>query len=301
MKTMRTGWRPDFGHVREGRSRRRILSTLLAVLWLCSAAACGQSQGINERSAINGTPEGPTIAIGVAGDQPGIGAWRNGGYAGFEIDVARYVANALGYADKQIVFKQVTAETRVAMLDDGKVDFVVDGFAITDAARRQVTMTGPYLTAKLDLLVREGDRNTIKGLNDMAGRTACVVKGGGMKEVVHAKAPTVGIEERDDYEQCFTSLLVGSADAIAAGDAILQGIASAKGKGYLHVVGNPFGDESYGIAVRSGDDRLSSDISDVLSTMIEDGSWRQYLDGMREETGYIPDSKRNPPDPMSRP
>ncbi|KAB7791006.1 ABC transporter substrate-binding protein [Bifidobacterium leontopitheci] len=267
------------------------------MLWVCSAAACGQPQPAGGENAISGTPEGPTIAIGVSADQPGIGAWRNGTYTGFEIDVARYVANELGYANKQIVFKQVTSTTRVAMLNDGKVDFVV-GYAIADAGR-QVTMTGPYLTARRDLLVRDDDRKAIRGLDDMAGRTVCVVTGTSIGADIRKKAPKAVVEERDDYEQCFTSLMVGSSDAIAAGDAILQGISSAKGKGYLHVVGDPYGEEQYGIAVRLGEERLASDISGILEDMIEDGSWAKAAQTLHDETGYTPDRRLNPPDPVS--
>ena len=85
------------------------LAALAAVLWTAgSLTACG----LEFRDDANGVsirqPEGPTVSIGVASDQPGLGVWHNGGYSGFDVDVARYVAKALGYADKQIVFKPVT-------------------------------------------------------------------------------------------------------------------------------------------------------------------------------------------------
>ena len=79
------------------------------------------------RSA-NGLAQGPTIAIGVAADQPGLGFLHGGEYSGFDISVAQYVANTLGFAKKQIVFKQVLPSTRVSSLEDGTVDMVVDAF-----------------------------------------------------------------------------------------------------------------------------------------------------------------------------
>lgn len=48
------------------------------------------------------------------------------------MDVARYVAKALGYADKQIVFKPVTPRSRVSMLESAQVDMVVSSFGITE-------------------------------------------------------------------------------------------------------------------------------------------------------------------------
>lgn len=280
----------------------RCTAVFAAVTLTMSLGACGSStsntadEDVSASSATSGQPEGPTLAIGVAADQPGMGEWRNGGYSGFDVDVARYVANALGYADKQIVFKQVTPNTRVAMLDDAKVDLVVAGFAVTDTNRAQVAMTGPYLIAGQDLLIRADDARTIHGPADMAGRTACVVDDN-VASALLASSPNARIEHRDDYEQCVTSLMVGSSDAIAGGDAILTGLARAKGADYLRVVGNPFGQEQYGIAVRLGSDELADNIAEIVQTMIADGTWQQAIERLETRTGYTPNAALNPPDP----
>lgn len=73
------------------------------ILPLSGLAGCGQIQV----TTVSGAPEGPTIAIGVAADEPSVGAWHDGTYQGFDITIAKYVAAKLGYANKQIVFKQV--------------------------------------------------------------------------------------------------------------------------------------------------------------------------------------------------
>ncbi len=61
-----------------------------------------------------------------------LGFLHGGEYSGFDISVAQYVANTLGFAKKQIVFKQVLPSTRVSSLEDGTVDMVVDAFAADD-------------------------------------------------------------------------------------------------------------------------------------------------------------------------
>ena len=244
-------------------------------------------------------PEGPTVSIGVASDQPGLGVWHNGGYSGFDVDVARYVAKALGYADKQIVFKPVTPRSRVSMLESAQVDMVVSSFGITERHESAVTMTGPYLIVRQDLLVRAADAGDITGIKDMNGRKACVVAGSDVTDAVRSQAPEASIEERDDYGQCLTSLLIGDVDAVAAGDAILTGLATVKGNGYVQVVGAPFGEERYGIAVKHGNTQLADSIGDILSDMIDDGTWRQAVRGMRRQIGYTVDSKLNPPDPAA--
>ncbi|HAK71544.1 MAG TPA: ABC transporter substrate-binding protein, partial [Bifidobacterium sp.] len=65
-----------------------------AACLLCSmavafgASACGTSISV----VTNGLAQGPTITIGVAADQPGLGYLHGGEYSGFDISVAQYVA-----------------------------------------------------------------------------------------------------------------------------------------------------------------------------------------------------------------
>lgn len=87
-----------------------------------------------------------------------MGAWHDGTYQGFDITIAKYVAAKLGYANKQIVFKQVRPENRRSMLDNGQVDMVVASWPITDESSAIVDFAGPYLTTSVGLLVRSDER-----------------------------------------------------------------------------------------------------------------------------------------------
>mgnify|MGYP001660567184 FL=1 len=55
------------------------------ILPLSGLAGCGQIQV----TTVSGAPEGPTIAIGVAADEPSVGAWHDGTYQGFDITIAK--------------------------------------------------------------------------------------------------------------------------------------------------------------------------------------------------------------------
>lgn len=48
-----------------------------------------------------------------------------------------------------------------------------------------------------------------------------------------------------------------------------------------------------------GNTQLADSIGDILSDMIDDGTWRQAVRGMRRQIGYTVDSKLNPPDPAA--
>ena len=277
--------------LRLSRLSRNIAALVCAASTVLGTSACGTSISV----VTNGLAQGPTIAIGVAADQPGLGFLHGGEYSGFDISVAQYVANTLGFAKKQIVFKQVLPSTRVSSLEDGTVDMVVDAFAADDVQDGEVELAGPYLTVHAALLVRSDSAGTITGTDDLAGRTVCVAKGGIPSYSVRNLAEDVTVSERDTYPQCMTALMIGEADAVAADDAISAGLASNNTGDHLKIVDVPDTTWSYGIAVKSGQDELVGQIDAALRAMVKDGSWQKAAADMGKSIGYTPDASMNPP------
>ncbi len=264
----------------------------LCAMSLCiGAGGCGTSISV----VTHGVAQGPTITIGVAADQPGLGYLHGDEYSGFDITVAKYVAKALGFAEKQIVFKKVLPSTRVSSLMDNVVDMVVDSFATDDAADGEVSFAGPYLNVGETLLVRADSVGTITGIDDVSGKTVCAAKGSAIAEHVRDLSEDADVEERDSYPQCVTALMMGQADAVAVDDAVASGLASGRGGEYLNVVGETFARRPYMIAVKSSQDSLAEQIDAALESMVSDGSWKRAVEDMVQQIGYVPASALNPP------
>ncbi|MEE8666589.1 MAG: transporter substrate-binding domain-containing protein [Bifidobacterium mongoliense] len=117
------------GRRRPGRFGRRCAAVIAVLALAGSLADCGATP------AYVGAPDGPTIAIGVAVDEPGVGWWHDGRFSGFDVTVARYVADALGYADKQIVFTPVTPQTASGLLGQGRADLLVSALPVGESGR----------------------------------------------------------------------------------------------------------------------------------------------------------------------
>ncbi|PLS24505.1 transporter substrate-binding domain-containing protein [Bifidobacterium imperatoris] len=265
------------------RIKRTIAASAAAVMMAMPLSGCGQIQV----TTVSGSPEGPTIAIGVTADEPAIGVWHDGTYEGFDVTVAKYVAARLGYANKQIVFKQVRPETRQSMLDNGQVDMVVASWPITGQSRAAVDFAGPYLTASVGLLVRASDRADYENGNgtvgDVSQRDICAVQGDETASLFQMNHPEANMQERDSYAQCVTALQAGSADAIVADTAILGGLRQANGPQYTAVLTDQ-GTIEYGIAVGKGTAELAGKIAEALQNMIDDGSWAAARDELKQQS-----------------
>lgn len=253
--------------------------TVLAVL----VSACG---GGEERSASQSASEG-RLTIGIKFDQPGLGQ-RNpdGTFSGFDVDVAEYVAGALGVSPENITFKESPSAQRETLIHNGEVDYIVASYSITDARKEKVDFAGPYFLAGQSLLVKSGNTEITGPESLNGGKKLCSVTGSTPAQKVKDQyAKDVQLQEFDTYSACVEALRNGAVDAVTTDDIILAGYA-AQYPGELKVVGAPFTVERYGIGLAKGDDETRAKINDAIETMIADGSWERAFNDTVGASGY---------------
>lgn len=258
-------------------------------------SACGGAE-------VGGEPDdgasagGEGITIGIKYDQPGLGLQDGAEYTGFDVDVAKYVANELGYSEDQITFRETPSANRESMLQNGDVDMIFATYSITDERKEVISFAGPYFVAGQDLLVA-ADNTDITGPEDLEGKNLCSVTGSTSAEKIKTDyAEGVQLLERPGYAECVTALSAGQVDAVTTDDIILAGLAAANGDGNLKVVGNPFSEENYGVGLPKDSDQCEA-INEAITKMIDDGTWEELVAKNTEGADYTPDADLNPPTP----
>ena len=275
---------------------RRIGVATAATALALSLAACGSSDGGTSGGSSGGAGGGAGLKIGIKYDQPGLGLKKGSEFTGMDVDVAKYVAKALGTDAANITWVQAPSAQRETLISTGQVDMVVATYSITDARKEKVSFAGPYFIAGQDLLVKS-DNTDITGPDSLDGKKLCSVTGSTSAQNVKKKVPGVNLQEFGTYSECVAALASGSIDALTTDDTILAGYASQdQYKGKLKVVGNPFSTENYGIGIKKGDTAMCQKITDAITTMISDGSWQKAVDDNLGAAGYKP-GKDNPPTP----
>jgi len=264
---------------------------VLAVIAALGLSACGGGD-----AAPGGSAGASAVKVGIKFDQPGMGLKDGSKYSGFDVDVARYVAKALGYSESAITFVEAPTPQRETLISTGQVTMIVGTYSISDARKEKVSFAGPYFIAGQDLLVRADDPS-ITGPDALKGKKLCSVKGSTSATKVKATYPQVQLQEYDTYSKCVEALVGNVVDALTTDNTILAGYAAQEAyKGKLKVVGKTFSTENYGVGLKKGDTALCTKITDALKKMVEDGSWKKAVDANLGPAGFTPDSK-NPPTP----
>ncbi|SOD82570.1 glutamate ABC transporter substrate-binding protein [Streptomyces sp. Ag109_G2-15] len=262
---------------------RKVTAASAVVLALTvTATACGGDKK-DEGGSSGG---GKKITIGIKYDQPGIGQKTPQGYAGFDVDVATYVAGKLGYKPDQIEWKESKSADRETMLQRGDVDFIAASYSITPERQQKVDFAGPYLLAHQDVLIRADD-NTIKSPADLNKKKLCSVTGSTSAQNVKDKlAPKAQLQQYPTYSACLTGLQSKAIDALTTDDSILAGYAAqSQFKGKFKLGGFKMTNENYGIGVKKGSD-LKAKINKALEDMVSDGSWQKAVDKNFGPAGY---------------
>ncbi|MGI5160069.1 glutamate ABC transporter substrate-binding protein [Microbispora sp. CA-102843] len=259
---------------------------LLALAALATGlTACGNS---GASSIADKAKDDKKLVIGIKIDQPGWGLKKpDGSYAGFDVDVARYVAKELGVPESGITFKEAQSANREPFIQQGQVDMVVATYSITDERKKKISFAGPYLVTGQDILVRADD-TSITGVDSLKDKKVCGAQGSSspkrLADKFGAEWESKNLTQQQGYGACLPLLENNQVDAISTDATILAGFA-AQFPGKFKLIGQPFSEEKYGIGIKMDDKAGRDAINNAIEKFFQDGSWRKALDANLGEFG----------------
>jgi polar amino acid transport system substrate-binding protein len=187
---------------------------------------------------------------------------------GFDIDLMNAAAKAGGF---EVEFRNTAWEGIFAGLEGGKYDAVMSSVTITDERKEKMDFSVPYINAGQILVVKKEVSGVTK-IADLAGKTLGAQIGTtGAFEI--DKVTSVKKKEYDEIGLAFADLANGRIDGVVcdtpvAADYALQ---NAEYKGTLKIVGQPFTEEFYGVAVNKGNKKVLDLINKGLKKVIDSG------------------------------
>ncbi|RFU38237.1 ABC transporter substrate-binding protein [Actinomadura logoneensis] len=250
---------------------RRMITPGLAAWLAATTAATGCLPYVRAESGLLAKR---TLVAGVRPDLPGIGMRKGDGtFEGLDVDVATYVAKALGKHVR--IVAAPAADRERLLLRDRSVDMILTYWVRADWKTR-ITFAGPYVPTYQDILVRSDERR-IRNVHDLAGRPICAVRGAGAADLVvkGLRVPAVPVQT-DGYAQCTAMLRDGRIDAITTNDTILAGLRNQPGAPF-RLLGARFGEQPTGIGMRPGDPDGCEAVNKAITRMYQDGTMARSM------------------------
>ncbi|MCX7882344.1 MAG: basic amino acid ABC transporter substrate-binding protein [Brevinematales bacterium] len=192
---------------------------------------------------------------------------ENKNIVGFDIDLIKAIAEKGGF---EVEIRNTAWDGIFAGLANGSYDAVISSVTITEERKQQMDFSEPYINAGQVIVVKKGTSGT--KLSDFEGRKMGGQIGTtGVMEI--QKNPKIALKTYDEIGLAIEDLYLGRIDGVVvdaptAASFVLQ---NPKYKNALLIVGEPFTEEYYGIAVRKGNKRVLDLINKGLAEVKKAG------------------------------
>lgn len=251
------------------RNRIFFLLSFMLCLMLILSGCSGSSKKDDSWEYIESKGE---FVIGLDDAFPPMGFKdENGEIVGFDIDLAKAVAEKMGV---KVKFQPVAWDGVIMELNNKNIDVIWNGFTITEKRKKSVAFTKPYLENRQIIIVKKG--SPIKSKADLAGKRVGLQAGSSSFNALEKDEETYKkVEDRlvefSTNDEVLLDLKNGGIDA-AVMDEIVARYYMAKKPDEFEILRENFGSEEYGIGVRKGDTRFLEKLQTALDETIKDGT-----------------------------
>lgn len=180
-------------------------SILFLTIWSVSSTWANESA---PSPKFNKILKDGVLRVGVSLFTPWVLKNKNGELTGFEIDVAKKLSKDMGVTPKFIAYDW---EKLIPALNDGKIDIIIAGMAITPKRALKVNFSLPYATSGIGLATNTEATKNIKSVEELNRKS--------IKIAVISKTVSEDLA-RQVFDKASISVFQGSKEAE---DAIIAG------------------------------------------------------------------------------
>ena len=270
--------------------KRKLTALALALGLTLSLAACGGGETPADDTPAPETPaaETPaaesdvayiqdkgTLVVGITEFAPMDYQDENGEWIGFDADMARVVAEALGV---EVEFSLIEWGSKLMELDSKTVDCLWNGMTITDEITGGASATNPYAVNAQVVVLKSGIADQYQDAESLSGLNFAVETGSaGEAAAQEAGLTYVGVS---DQATALMEVSSGTSDACIV-DLLMAGAMIGEGTSYPDLTYTVrLTEEDYGVGCRKGSD-LTDFINEQFKTLYADGT----IQALAEEYG----------------
>ncbi|MFC0188341.1 ABC transporter substrate-binding protein/permease [Fictibacillus aquaticus] len=191
---------------------------------------------------------------------------------GFDIDLARHIADELGY---NLVIKDMDFNGLIPALDSGRVDFVMAGMTPNKERKEKVDFTKVYYSAQQLIVTKD---ENIKSIEDLKGKKLGVQLGSIQEKEaikIKKKVKNVKVEKRNKIPDLVQELQTKRIDAAIIEDGVAVEYLNQNSKLKAFVIPDT-GSAGSAVALPKGSD-LTEKFNSEIDKMKENGELDKYV------------------------
>ena len=263
--------------------KKKLLSLGLALIMCICLSACSANTGTNSEpssstmsqeetqttSDVQYIQQKGTLVVGMTDFAPMDYKDENGEWIGFDADMARKVAEALGV---QIQFVPIEWGNKLMELDNKSVDCLWNGMTITDEITSGASATVPYaMNAQVVVLTKEKAQQYEQGTLQLEDLAFVVEEGSAGQAALDEKELSyLTVSAQTD---ALMEVAAGTSDACVI-DLLMAGATIGEGTDYENLTYvEKLTEEEYGVGVRKGSD-LADFINEQFQKLYQDGTMK---------------------------
>ncbi len=261
---------------------KKKLWMLAAILTICGCstfASCSTDDNtLTSKPTMQRITHRGTLLVGTTGDYRPLSFCepQTGEYWGFDIEVAREIAKALGVG---ITFVKTSWPTLTAdvLAEPQTFDFAIGGITITATRRESMLMSESYLANGKTILCRVTDSNRYKSLADIdKPEVRVMVNPGGLNEkFAIANLPHATILVHPKNEEIPTLIAEGKADVMITEITEAPYYVQTDNRLAAPLLQEPFTHGEIGVLMQKGQEDLLQFVNTTIQRMKTDGTLRR--------------------------
>jgi polar amino acid transport system substrate-binding protein len=270
--------------------RKGIICTLamgIVCAVLLSATAFGASIDLAKQSTIEEILARGELRVGFeAGYMPFEMTDKKGRFVGFDIDMAKEMAKAMG-----VKFTPVNTawDGIIPALLTEKFDIIMSGMTVTQERNLKVNFADPYIIVGQTILINKKHEGTVKSYKDLNDSKYIVTSKLGTtgEQAVKRMIPRATYKSFETEPEAALEVVNGKADAFVYDLPYCVVFMAQQGEGALVFLDEPFTFEPLAWAVRKGDPDFLNWLNNFLRQVKNDGRYDRIYNKWIKSTGWI--------------
>jgi polar amino acid transport system substrate-binding protein len=244
----------------------KMVKAVISFVLVLSLMACSSSTKAEDNSLKDILDKGE-IVIGFT-DYPPMGFMVDGEATGFDLDIAKEVAERLGVNP---VFQYIDWDAKVLELNSKAIDVIWNGLTITEERKNEILFSKPYFDNRIVILTLSD--SSVVSIDDLSGlKVGVELQSSGQSSLENSDiyASLDEMVKFTSISEALMALNANTIDAIVADEIFARYAVSKDSKNYK-VAEDVFGSENYGIGFRLSDVALRDRIDEIIDEIAREG------------------------------